>query len=71
MLVSKCGDFHATIVAKCLEGCRADNLIAQTNPSDLVDYYPLTEDPAVMIVDKMEASTDAELRARVEQERQA
>ena len=46
------------------------DLIAQTNPSNLVDYYPLIEDPAVMILDKMEASTDAELRARVEQERQ-
>ena len=46
------------------------DLIAQTNPPNLVDYYPLIEDPAVMIVDKMEASTDAELRARVEQERQ-
>jgi len=47
------------------------DLIAQTNPSNLVDYYPLIEDPAMMIVDKMEASTDAELRARVEQERRA
>ena len=46
------------------------DFIARTNPPNLVDYYPLIEDPAVMIVDKMEASTDAELRARVEQERQ-
>ena len=45
-------------------------LIAQTNPTNLLDYYPLIEDPAAMIVNKMEASTDAELRARVEQEAQ-
>ena len=45
-------------------------LVAQTNPTDLSDYYPLIEGPAAMIVNKMEASTDAELRARVEQEAQ-
>ena len=45
-------------------------LIARTNPTNLLDYYPLIEDPAAMIVNKMEASTDAELRARVEQEAQ-
>ena len=46
------------------------DLIARTNPSNLLDYYPLIEDPAIMIVNKMEESTDAELRARVEQEMQ-
>ena len=45
-------------------------LVAQANPTNLLDYYPLIEGPAAMIVNKMEASTDAELRARVEQEAQ-
>ena len=43
-------------------------LVARTNPTNLLDYYPLIEDPAVMIINKMEAGTDAELKARVEQE---
>ena len=43
-------------------------LIAQTNPTNLLAYYPLIEDPAIMMINKMEASTDAELKARVERE---
>ena len=46
------------------------DFVARTNPSNLLDYYPLIEDPAIMIVNKMEESTDAELRARLEQETQ-
>ena len=46
-------------------------LIAQTNPTNLLAYYPLIEDPAIMMINKMEASTDAELKARVERERRS
>ena len=46
------------------------DFVARTNPSNLLDYYPLIEDPAIMIVNTMEESTDAELRARLEQETQ-
>ena len=42
-------------------------LVGDTNPTNLLDYYPLIKGPAVVIVNRMEASTDAELKARVEQ----
>ena len=42
-------------------------LVAETNPNNLIDYYPLIEDPAEMMIDKLEKSTDAELQARAGQ----
>ena len=46
-------------------------LITQTNPTNLSVYYPLIEDPAIMMINKMEASTDAELKARAEREQRS
>ena len=46
-------------------------LIAQTNPTDLSIVYPLVEGPALVLVNKMEANTEAELEARAEREQRS
>ena len=46
-------------------------LIAQTNPTDLSIVYPLVEGPALVLVSKMEANTEAELEARAEREQRS
>ena len=44
------------------------SLIANVNPMNLVQYYPLVRGPALIIIDKLESSTDAELLAQAGQE---
>ena len=43
-------------------------LIANANPEDLAQYYPLVREPALIVINKLERSTEAALQARAEQE---
>ena len=42
-------------------------LIANESPENLAQYYPLVREPALIVIDKLERSTEAALQARAEQ----
>ena len=44
------------------------SLIANANPTNLAQYYPLVRGPALIVIDKLENSTDAALLAQTGQE---
>ena len=42
-------------------------LIANENPENLAQYYPLVREPALIIIDKLERSTEVALQVRAGQ----